>query len=486
MKLKDLLSGVSVTSWEGSDALDVQALSYDSRKVEHGSLFCTWKGEKFDGHEFIPEAVRKGAVAIVAEHECKGVYGRPCIQVPSGREALALMAANLYGHPAANLRVVGVTGTNGKTSTALLIRSLLENSRSRSGYIGTVGYDSGTGMKPAVRTTPEGLELQAHLAKMVENECEAAVMEVSSHALDQGRVMGIPFRVAVFTNLSQDHLDYHHSMEEYLQSKLRLFESLEPGQVAVINLDDPHARRFIDVLKEGVEVLRYGSHHGADVWAEQIECTDEGVSFVLHTLGGCFDVKSPWVGRFNVTNILASITAGFALGLPLEEMVQQLSQQPPIAGRMERLFASAPFSVIVDYAHTPDAVAKVLQSLRPLTKKRLRTLVGCGGDRDKTKRPLMAQAACELSDEVIFTSDNPRTEAPSAIIQDMVDGVVGHRNFSIVEDRGKAIQRILNEAEEGDVVLLAGKGHEETQEIHGHKIPFSDSAIALKILGGAQ
>ncbi|MFH1066409.1 MAG: UDP-N-acetylmuramoyl-L-alanyl-D-glutamate--2,6-diaminopimelate ligase [bacterium] len=487
MKLKTILQGVSVLNkeeWAKAGDVEVTSLSYRSRMAEQGGLFCAWRGEKADGHDFIADAVQRGAVAVVGE---KSNLSLPCpyVLTPVGRAALSVIAANFYSRPAEKLRVVGVTGTNGKTSTSLLIRRFLEMSGCKTGLLGTIEYDLGSGPISAERTTPEGLELQQYLRAMVDNGCRAVVMEASSHALEQGRVAGIPYQVAVFTNLTRDHLDYHGTMEAYFAAKLKLFAGLSEGQVAVLNQDREESKKIEDVLAKGVKVIRYGlSSSQADFVAEKINCNAEGSHFTLRSPEGSFSVKTQWIGEFNISNVLAALAAGFGLGLPVSKMVKQAQSQPPVPGRMERAPHAAPFSVIVDYAHTDDAVQKALSALRPVCKGRLKVLVGCGGNRDKTKRPLMAQAACEGADEVVFTSDNPRDEEPRQILDDMLAGVKGKKNFSVIEDRREAIRQILNQPQKGDVILLAGKGHETTQEIRGKKTPFSDREEALKILQG--
>jgi len=485
-KLSELLHGILVESTSGSLDTEIRGLAYDSRKVEVGTLFCTWKGEVKDGAEFIPAALERGASAFVLEHEAQ-TSDRPAVVVRSGRRALSLLAANFYDHPGRKLKVIGVTGTNGKTSSSFLIRSLLEKGGIKTGLLGTIQYHSGIREVEASRTTPEGLELQRFLGEMVDNGCGAAVMEVSSHALAQDRVAGLDFGIAIFTNLSRDHLDFHGTMENYFEAKLRLFRNLRPGQKAVINVDDGYGLRVVSHIPAQVELLTYGLEKSADYRAEQIELSPRGTKFLWRTPEGTIPVEVPWVGTFNVMNVLAAATTAVAAGFSVHQVAQWLPEAPPVPGRMEPVLHDGSFAVLVDYAHTDDAVAKVLESLRAMKPKRLRILVGCGGDRDKTKRPIMAKTACRLADEALFTSDNPRSEKPQNILDDMLKGVDGYSNFRIIEERAEAIGYILQTAETGDVIVLAGKGHEATQEIAGVKYPFSDQEVAGKFLsGGAQ
>ncbi|MFZ5806453.1 MAG: UDP-N-acetylmuramoyl-L-alanyl-D-glutamate--2,6-diaminopimelate ligase [Verrucomicrobiota bacterium] len=482
VKLEMLLQDVDVREWSGVRDVDISSVAYHSGDVRKGGLFCTWKGEKSDGHQYIAQAIERGAAAIVAE-KIEPSFKGASIRVAAGRPALAWISANFFSRPAEKLDVIGVTGTNGKTSTAILIRHFLENAKRKTGLIGTIGYDFGKGMMPAERTTPEGLELQTYFDTMTRNGCRSAVMEVSSHALDQGRVEGISYRAAVFTNLTRDHLDYHGTMENYFYAKQKLFTRLSSGSVAVLNADDEWSAQIAAHLPNEVRVIRYGiSSKETAFFAEKIQCRANGTQFVLKTPEGDYRVETPWLGMFSVLNILAAVSTGFALGLRVEDMSRWITTQSCVTGRMETVPHDGNFAVVVDYAHTDDAVRKALQALRPLAKKKLKVLIGCGGNRDKTKRPLMARAACELADEVAFTSDNPRDEDPMQILYDMLAGVRGMKNFHVYPEREEAIREILRGAQEGDVILIAGKGHETTQEICGQKFPFSDREVAWKIL----
>lgn len=485
-KLGEILHGIRVESSSGSMETEIRALAYDSRKVEPGTLFCTWRGEVKDGAEFVQSAVARGASALVLEHAEEAV-SCPTVIVRSGRRALSLLAANFYGHPGKKLKVIGITGTNGKTSGSFLIRSLLEKGGIKTGLLGTILYHSGAAAVEASRTTPEGLDIQRLLAEMVDNGCGAAVMEVSSHALAQDRVAGLDFGIAVFTNLSRDHLDFHGTMEDYFEAKLRMFRGLRPGQKAVVNVDDGYGLRVVSHVAARVDLLTYGLGKLAAYRAENVELSPTGTKFNWVTPEETIPVRVPWVGTFNVLNVLGAAATAVAAGFPVRQVAQWLEEAPPVPGRMERVPHAGKFAVLVDYAHTDDAVAKVLESLRAMKPKRLRILVGCGGDRDKTKRPIMAETACRLADEALLTSDNPRSESPQAILNDMIAGADGYRNYRVIEEREEAIRYILQTAEAGDVIVLAGKGHEATQEIAGVKHPFSDRDMARKYLsGGAQ
>lgn len=481
MMLAEVMDGVVWEAWEGPRTAEIRGLAYHADAVREGDVFCTWRGTARDGHLHVPDALARGARALVVEQPV-AASGLPVVRVASGRRALARMAANFHGHPARSLAMAGVTGTNGKTSTVFLLHHLLESAGISCGLIGTIRNQSGKRVLPSSRTTPESLDLQALLAGMRDDGCRAVAMEVSSHALDQGRVDGIPYQVAVFTNLTRDHLDYHGTMERYFEAKARLFTELAPGAIAVINGDDPWGRQLMGRLPTGVRLHTYALGSAAPVRAEQLVLSAEGTSFTWQRPGGAYPVRLPWIGAFNVANALAAAEAACALGLEPGDVAAALASAPPVPGRMEKVSWDGPFTVLVDYAHTDDALRHVLSTLRPLTRGRLRVLVGCGGDRDRSKRPLMAQAAVEGADDCIFTSDNPRSEDPLAILDEMKAGLADASSVRIIPDRAEAIAAIVGSARPGDVVLLAGKGHEETQEIRGVHHPFSDREHARQAL----
>ncbi len=472
MKLTEIMQGVVVKEWQGGRQAEVSALAYESTAVAAGSLFCTWKGKARDGHSYIPEAMERGAVAIVAEKKMMVLAG-PNIRVENGRRALGRMAANFYGHPSKEVQVIGLTGTNGKTSTAMLIQALFEAGGLRCGLLGTVGNDTGKGRVSAKQTTPEALDLQQFLAEMRENGCRAAAVEVSSHALEQGRTEGVDFAGAVFTNLGRDHLDFHPSMKEYEEAKSLLFRGLRAGSFAVINQEDPAGIRMMAQCAPGVRVLTYGVERG-DVHTRDLKMGVGGSTFILCTPEGEIPTSLPWWGRFNVLNALAAASAAMLGGLSAEKVASALGRAPVVPGRMERIAGEGEISVLVDFAHTEEAVGAALETVRPLCRGNLWVVLGAGGDRDKGKRPKMAALAARLADRVILTSDNPRNEDPKIILSEMVAGVPKGRAVEVIEHRAEAIRAAVLGAKAGDVVLVAGKGHEEFQEIRGEKMPFSD------------
>ena len=472
MKLTDIMQGVVVKEWQGGRQAEVSALAYESTAVAAGSLFCTWKGKARDGHSYIPDAMEHGAVAIVAEKKMMDLAG-PNIRVENGRRALGRMAANFYGHPSKEVQVIGLTGTNGKTSTAMLIQALFEAGGLRCGLLGTVGNDTGKGRVSAKQTTPEALDLQQFLAEMRENGCRAAAVEVSSHALEQGRTEGVDFAGAVFTNLGRDHLDFHQSMEEYERAKSLLFRGLRAGSFAAINQEDPAGIRMMAQCAPGVRVLTYGVERG-DVHTRDLKMGVGGSTFILCTPEGEIPTSLPWWGRFNVLNALAAASAAMLGGLSAEKVASALGRAPVVPGRMERIAGEGEISVLVDFAHTEEAVGAALETVRPLCRGNLWVVLGAGGDRDKGKRPKMAAVAARLADRVILTSDNPRNEDPKIILSEMVAGVPKGRAVEVIEHRAEAIRAAVLGAKAGDVVLVAGKGHEEFQEIRGEKMPFSD------------
>jgi UDP-N-acetylmuramoyl-L-alanyl-D-glutamate--2,6-diaminopimelate ligase len=480
MKLTEVMDGVKVSSWEGAQQAEVSSLAYDARRVAPGSVFCTWKGHQRDGHAFVPDALQRGAVAVVAEKRLADL-SVPNLRVASGRRALGRMAANFYGHPSRDLQVVGITGTNGKTSTSMLLQSLFEVGGLRCGLLGTIANDTGHGRVPAQHTTPEALDLQQLLAEMREHGCRAAALEVSSHALEQGRTEGVEFAGAVFTNLGRDHLDYHLTMEAYEQAKSLLFRGLRSSAFAAINLDDPCGVRMAAACTPGVRILRYGLEKG-DVRAADLKMGIQGSSFRLVTPDGEFPATLPWLGRFNVSNALAAAAAALLAGVPAEKVAAALGRAPAVPGRMEAVPGSGEITVLVDYAHTADAVEAALATLRPITRGSLWIVLGAGGDRDAGKRPKMAAAAAKLAHRVILTSDNPRSEEPAAILKQMAAGLPIGAAAQKIENRAEAIRTAVRSAGPGDVILVAGKGHEETQEIRGEKFPFSDRREVEKAL----
>jgi UDP-N-acetylmuramoyl-L-alanyl-D-glutamate--2,6-diaminopimelate ligase len=478
MKLNPLLQSAGIPAVLADP--EISSLSYDSRLVAAGSLFFALPGAKTNGAEFAQQAAGKGAAAVVTESRI-GDCGCPVVEVPDARAAMADIAASFYGHPDRSLKCAGVTGTNGKTTTAFLMKHLLDSASLRSGLIGTVKYVVGSEEISAPRTTPESADLQEMLARMRDSGSKAVAMEVSSHALVQKRVRGIEFDAAVFTNLTQDHLDYHRTMEAYFEAKTLLFESLaaqthKKGR-AIINADDRHGHLLVERFGKKIKTVTFGRGVAADFRASAIQFDGTGSVFQLDAKRKSFLVRMPLIGLFNIYNALAAIAAAASCGVELRGAIAALASAPQVPGRVERVSAKRNFQVFVDYAHTDDALKNVLRTLKELKPVRLITVFGCGGDRDRAKRPLMAAAAEELSDWTVITSDNPRREDPEAIIADVEAGMRG-TNFEKITDREHAIRRAIDLAGPGDIVLIAGKGHETYQEFADRRIAFDDVAVA--------
>lgn len=463
---------------------EIRSLAYDSRKVTPGALFFALPGSKTDGAAFAKDAVERGAAAVVAESALPG-SSCPVIQVPSARSAMADLAAAFHQYPARSLKCIGVTGTNGKTTSVFLAKHLLDATSLRCGLIGTVKYVVGTQEIPASRTTPESVDVQELLDGMREVGCRAVAMEASSHALVQHRVRGVDFDAAVFTNLTQDHLDFHKTMEAYFEAKALLFEGLanqtsKKGR-GIVNVDDRHGRLLADRFGKRLKLLTLGRGQGVDFRASAIHSDGTGTRFQLDAKGKSYLVRMPLIGLFNVYNALGAIAAAAACGVEIRASVQALATAPQVPGRLERVPGKRNFQVFVDYAHTDDALRNVLRTLKELGPSRLITVFGCGGDRDRAKRPLMAAAAEEFSDWTVLTSDNPRSEDPEAILSDVEAGMRGDR-YERVADRARAISHAIGLAGPGDIVLIAGKGHENYQEFSSGRIAFDDVAVAEKAL----
>jgi len=502
MKLSDLLDGVTVTKlfqtmfgrMVTTHDVEVQRLQYDSRKVQRGDCFVAMVGSGMDGHRYAQQAMNNGASVIVVEHD-EAVPDSLCMHagvvkvvVPDSRKALAVLSANFYGRPSKHLTVVGVTGTNGKTTSSHLIKSVLEADGRSVGLIGTIEYQIGAETIPATHTTPESLELNELLARMVKAGCTSVSMEVSSHALHQSRVHGIDFSVGTFTNLTQDHLDYHGSMDEYFRIKKLLFDNLSEDAWGVTNRDDDWGRKIFASTRS--RTLSYGYDAEADVRVVNAELSVRGTTITVEYGGKQTIVASPLVGRFNVYNALAAFATGMALGISTETVKEGIAAVPNVRGRFERISSPKGWTAIVDYAHTPDALEKCLRTIHDLMPKDRRgkiiTVFGAGGDRDKTKRPLMGRVAGELSDLCIVTSDNPRTEDPEGIINDILRGTTPGPRVLVQIDRRKAITQALSLAKAGDVVLVAGKGHEEYQILGTKRVHFSDREIIEESIRGRQ
>ena len=484
MLLSDLISSVRDLSLSGPGEVEVRGLAYDSRQVRPGFVYCALKGGRADGADFIDQAIAAGAVAVLSER-APDRSGVAWLRSPDPRRAMAAMAAAFHGHPSRALRVAGVTGTNGKTTIAFLLHHLMKASRGRAGLIGTVVYDDGQQQRPASHTTPESVDLQEWLARMAGNGCGGVAMEVSSHALVQHRADGIAFDAAIFTNLTQDHLDFHGTMEAYFEAKATLFDQVaaqpEKKPVAVINIDDPAGRKLVARLGGRVRLVRYGFGATADYRATNVRFDANGTQYQLEVGERKLLVRLPLIGRFNVLNSLAAVAGATACGLNLREAVANLAQAPQVPGRLESVAGRRAFRVLVDYAHTPDALENALTTVRELGPRRLLVVFGCGGDRDAGKRPLMGGVASRLADYSILTSDNPRSEAPAAILDDIRRGFTGAA-CEVIEDRRQAIGRAIELAQDGDIVLIAGKGHESYQILGDKTIDFDDRQVARRFI----
>jgi len=485
MQLKTLLSATAVRQVIGTLDRAVENIAYDSRRVQRNGMFVALRGEKSDGHEFIGQAIEKGASVIAAEREEQNPR-TTCLVVENTRTALADFAATFYGHPARKLKLAAVTGTNGKTTTTFLIKHICENAGLRCGLIGTVRYEIGERVLPAVRTTPESLDLQELLAQIVNADCKAAAMEVSSHALAQDRTRGLEWNVAVFTNITQDHLDFHGTMKSYFESKMKLFTGLGSQKkkrkpIAIVNIDDRYGEQLLDKIDKRITVITYGMGLRADFRASNYRAESSGTSYQLDAGGKSYLVRVPLIGRFNVANSVAALAASNALGINLRDAVFSLGKSPQVPGRLELVPARRQFQVFVDYAHTPDALANVLKTLRELEPHRLIAVFGCGGNRDRQKRPLMAETVDRHADYAIITSDNPRKENPDTIVAEIEKGFRSTHYEKIV-DRTQAINRAIELARPHDIVLIAGKGHENYQEFADHTIPFDDIQVARRAI----
>jgi UDP-N-acetylmuramoyl-L-alanyl-D-glutamate--2,6-diaminopimelate ligase len=493
MDLADAIEGIDVARINGPLDKHVLAIACDSRRVSAGSLFFALPGEKADGFQFVPGAIERGAVAIASSHarpadlklgEANAVTW---IELAAGKErrSLARAAANFYGHPADALKMVAITGTNGKTTTSYLVDSVLRAAGFTSGLVGTIGYRTPKGQREAANTTPESLDLQQLFAEIHEEGGTHAVLEASSHALAMDRLWGCHFAVAVFTNLTRDHLDYHKNFEAYFAAKRRLFEGTGAGapDAAVLNADDGYGARLEGLAQR---TLTYGLKSSADITAKKVASGFTGLEFAAQVPGGNIQVRSPLLGRINIYNILAAIGAGIGLEIPAEKIEQGIATAEPVPGRFERIDEGQPFLVVVDYAHTDDALRNLLGAARELVPSgRVITVFGAGGERDRSKRPLMGEAAGSLSDLVVLTSDNPRSEDPLRIINDVVVGLQKvNAKYRIEADRERAIGIAFNEARPGDIVLLAGKGHETYQAVQGRTVEFDDREKARAALRG--
>ncbi|MFE8072774.1 UDP-N-acetylmuramoyl-L-alanyl-D-glutamate--2,6-diaminopimelate ligase [Marinobacteraceae bacterium S3BR75-40.1] len=470
----------------------VHGLSADSRRVRSGDVFVALAGSHGDPRRFVPQALEAGASAVLLESEQAGPieeeHGALVIPVPGLPRLQGLIADRFYESPSKKLQVVGVTGTNGKSSVTHFLAQLLNAAGVRTATLGTLGYGFPESLVPASHTTPDVIRVHQNLKQLADQGARAVVMEVSSHALDQGRVDNVRFEGAVFTNLSHDHLDYHGSMEAYGATKARLFIDMAP-RFGVINLDDPFGRQLALQVSQEMEVLRYSLHESEiEIWAQKVAFAEEGFRAEVQTLKGPVKLEAPLLGAFNVSNLLATVGAAIALGIDLEGVSQAVKTLSSPAGRLQRFAGEGTAQFVVDYAHTPDALDSVLQALRPHVTGRLWCIFGCGGDRDAAKRPVMGRVAEQRADQVVVTDDNPRSEDPATIVRDILQGLEAPQKVQVIHDRRRAIEQVGARAGAGDIVLVAGKGHEDYQERNGERTPFSDIEVVRSLLrsrGGA-
>jgi len=508
MELERLIEGVEVKKIVGDARKEIEGVAYHSKQIGKGFLFAAIRGVEVDGHRFIEEAVQRGAEAIVSEEE-REVSNRTLILVPNSRRALAKISSNFYGDPSSRLTLVGITGTNGKTTTTYLLESIFKKAGCDVGVIGTINYRFGQKTTPAPNTTPESLDLQRILREMLRGGTSHVIMEVSSHGLDLDRVFGCQFDAVVFTNLTSEHLDYHKTLEQYFESKKKLFsdslvESPKNKRFAVTNLDDPRGEKIVKGIS--LPVIRYGMSPSCDVTADRVTSSFEGLSCRVRTPRGNLSIRSKLIGDFNVYNILASVSVGIGMEIPLETLKEGVEGLEGVSGRFEKVENTRGLHVIVDYAHTHDALERVLLGLKGIVENgtgergKMITVFGCGGDRDRTKRPLMGKVAGQYSDLAILTSDNPRTEDPLVIMEEVEKGLESlplkewradelklwrsKKGYLKVPDRREAIRMAIGLAQPSDAVLIAGKGHEDYQIIGKKKFPFDDRVEAQKALEG--
>ena len=470
MRIAETIEGMTVQRSSEADP-EVTGITFNSRQVKPGDLFVALTGQQFDGRAFVPDALERGAVAVLAAGEPPADFQGLWLSTAEPRWLMGPIAARIYDHPERDLLIAGVTGTNGKSTLVHILTSILNAADIPSGCLGTLGYRFRDQVYPGERTTPESADLYRTFKKMRQAGAEAVCMEVSSHGLEQGRVEGLTFDLAIFTNLSRDHFDFHHGFEDYFSAKRKLFERLKPEGWAVVNVDDPYGRRMAEGL---TQVVTFGKE--GDVRVLKVELDSEGIRADLATPRGPLSINSPLLGGYNLENLLAAVAGGEALELPVESLVQGIADRPPLSGRMEPIECGQPFPVYLDYAHTDAALEAALRSLKEFSQRRVLLVFGCGGDRDTGKRLLMGRVAGELADFSIITSDNPRREDPLAIIASIEEGLKesGATDYRILPDRREAIRKAVGQAEDGWAILLAGKGHEEVQILGDQELPFSD------------
>lgn len=479
MNLKQLVSRLPFAIYEADLNFEIHDIQIDSRLIQKNELFICIEGYTVDGHDFVEEAVKRGANAIIAEKEIKASV--PVIKVNSTSHALAVLSSEFYGEPTKHLDLIGVTGTNGKTTITYILEEIFRTNEKKTGVIGTIQMKINDKVYPINNTTPDALTLQRSYQEMINQEVDTAIMEVSSHALELGRVHGCDFDVAIFTNLSQDHLDFHETMEDYLHSKSLLFSQLgnsydqQNHKYAILNKDDESYKKLKNSTAQ--TVVTYSCSNKADVFAKNIQLEMKRTKFTVHTPVGEIDINSKLIGLFNVYNMLAAIAAAICKGVPLRVIKEALENINGVAGRFEAVRLGQPYSVIIDFAHTEDSLENVLKTVLDFVEKNIYVVVGCGGERDKKKRPLMAEVATKYGTHAYFTSDNPRNESPDEILEDMTKNL-SNDNYTTIVNRKEAIEQAIHQAEEGDLVLIAGKGHETEQIIGKIAYEFDDRMVA--------
>ncbi len=482
MLLRDILRGLPNYQIDGSLDFDVKNIYYDSRRVTENSLFICIEGLEFDGHDFIGHAVEKGAKVIVANQgrNIKTSGGVNIVYVPDTRRAMVDISKAFFGNPGTRIRLMGITGTNGKTTTTYIIKAILDKTGSKNAVLGTIKNIIGDRIIETERTTPESMDLQRLLRYMVDEGVENAIMEVSSHSLEMGRVEGCDFDVGIFTNITQDHLDFHKTFDNYLGAKIKLFKK---SKKAAINIDDPSSNKIIDSIQG--DITTYGIHKKSDIYAKNININNKGTRFTLVLPGQQRNISLKIPGIFSVYNALAAATCCNIIGIDIDTIKLGLESMPNIPGRFQAVNAGQPYTVIVDYAHTPDGLENVLRAIKGFAEGDIITVFGCGGDRDTAKRPMMGKVAGQYSDICILTSDNPRSEEPLDIIKDIEKGIIDTKCiYKSIENRKEAIKEALSIAKEKDVVLIAGKGHETYQIIKDKTIHFDDSEVVRELLEG--
>lgn len=480
MKISNIISGINGARIEGEDC-DIDSLVYNTQDLKNGEnspLFFCIEGFKTDGHIYAQKAAQNGAAAVVVSKNVNIDKDITKVWVKDTREAMALMAANFYNRPSEAMKLIGITGTNGKTTSTFMLKSIIDSNGEKTGLLGTIYNIIGDKKEEAKRTTPESLDLQRIFGEMRSSGVNSCIMEVSSHSLELKRVHGVDFKVGIFTNLTQDHLDFHGTMENYFNAKMLLFKNCE---TSVINVDDEFGQRAINLLNN--RVITYGIDNKADIMAKDISISGEGTNFILVYKNEEIKMSLHLPGKFNVYNALGCAGAAIALNIPLDVIKRGLESLESVPGRSEKINSKKGFTVVIDYAHTPDGIVNILNTAREYTKGRLIALFGCGGDRDKTKRPKMGMAAGSIADYCIVTSDNPRTENPDEIINDILPGINQTKcPYDIIVDRMEAIKSALKMAQGGDVVVIAGKGHETYQVLKDKTIHFDEKEIVLDLL----